>query len=99
VAEFEALFKALIWLVRNNLDMEPITIYSDSQLVVNQMSRKWQIKEGGGIYTPYAQKCAQFMTQIPFIKFQWIPRDKNEFADALTKRALEEVGITAVLRK
>jgi len=94
VGEYGSLSKLLDWL--DNQPVEDITIYSDSQLVVNQMSGSWLIKKGS--YKPYAEDCLNWLTQnsdmwSSRIRFKWIPREEN-LADRLTVEALNEVGIT-----
>ena len=46
VAEYAALLNALLFIDKKWGTDQDIEVYSDSQLVVNQMNRKWQIKSG-----------------------------------------------------
>ena len=93
VAEYCALIEAFALIKRHfhNLFDCDITIYGDSQLVINQMAGDWGMKHG--LYVEYAVRAKQISTEFPFIKYVWIPREKNDFADKLSKRALAEVGI------
>lgn len=90
VAEYAALFEALK-LIKEKFGTTPdITVFSDSQLVIKQMNREWPVRQG--LYVEMAQKALHFATQFPMITYVWIPRDRNTFADALSKRALAEKG-------
>jgi len=89
VSEYQALYKLFEWLDKQ--PVEDITIYSDSQLLVNQMSRKWKVKSG--LYLPYYEQCVIWMMQNidlwgDRIKFDWIPREMNLEADELSKKEL-----------
>jgi ribonuclease HI len=85
VAEYGALLNAL-GVVKKTFGTDvDVRIYSDSQLVVNQMKRAWQMKSG--LYFDMAQKALHFATQFPSITYTWIPRERNTFADALSRRS------------
>lgn len=74
--------------------LQKIKIYGDSQLVVNQMNGIW--KSRGGAYVPYMQKAKELRSQINSmceVKFIWIPREKNERCDFLSKKVLKDKGI------
>jgi ribonuclease HI len=65
----------------------PATVYGDSQLVINQLNGKWDVN--GGIYLPYYRLAAQLLQPLkPRVTLQWILRDQNILADALSKSAL-----------
>ena len=93
VAEYAALRIALK-LIMEKFDVMKhlVEFYSDSQLVVMQMKRKWDMK--GGLYFDEAQRCLHLATAFPNITYTWIPREKNFYADELSKRALREAGLT-----
>jgi len=64
--------------------VETGVIYSDSQLIVNQMNGKWSA--GQGTYLPYYRLAAkEFITFSEFMSIKWIPREQNEIADELSK--------------
>lgn len=62
-------------------------IRGDSQLVVNQLQRKWRIK--AGLYYNEALRAMDLLKQIRAKRVQvniaWIPRDQNQECDALSK--------------
>lgn len=92
LAEYAALARAFKLLQKHFNVMESfVEIFSDSQLVVNQMKRKWSVHSG--LYFDTAQICLHQSTEFPNIAYTWIPRERNIYADELTKRALREVGI------
>ena len=70
--------------------IDPAIVYSDSQLVINQMTGKWRVNSG--LYVDYCLKCRDLIKGKP-ITFEWIPREKNGIADALSKKILTDKGI------
>ena len=87
VAEYGALWYVLDWFIKNDNHAAKIIIYGDSQLVINQMSGAWRIKEGA--YTKAAWTCKAMRDRFLNVKFKWIPREDNEMCDALSKAALD----------
>jgi ribonuclease HI len=95
VAEYAALNMGLeSFLKLNHTETIYLNVYGDSQLVINQMNKKWKIKEG--LYEPYARKAQELVRKIrnhrTVIQFDWIPREKNEECDILSKMHLK-VGV------
>ena len=87
VSEYCALLAFINWYSKNIKDNEIATIYSDSQLVVNQMSGRWKIKEG--LYKPFAVIAKTEINKKGYrFMFKWIPREKNTEADKLSKEAI-----------
>lgn len=93
VAEWCALGLALRWLLdeyKSNCQGKTLIIHGDSKLVCNQLTRSWNCN------TPHLQKlrdrCWEILGQLGFENWRaaWIPREKNEKADALSKRAYVE---------
>ena len=67
-------------------------IHGDSKLVINQLGGKW--KSHGGLYVPYMQKAKELLKPLKGrVKFQWIPREKNEMCDGLSKDVLRNRGV------
>ncbi len=95
VAEYAGLVAFLEWYQSQNC-LEKTTVSSDSQLLVNQMKGTWKVKKG--LYIPYYEKATSLALQIEGVgrklfEFKWISRDDNQLADALSVKALAEVGI------
>jgi ribonuclease HI len=86
VAEYRALIWILETLIKHGLHERLIYIYGDSQLVVMQMSGKWRIKFG--YYVDYAREAKELFKVFKNTLIQWIPREKNEYADKLSKGEL-----------
>lgn len=98
VGEYSGLIAFLNWyiatmkaLASRQLTKRPV-IYSDSRLLINQMTRSWRAKRG--LYLPYYNKAANLIRQNNLdLSFWWIPRRQNREADRLSKDALLKAGI------
>lgn len=86
-SEYFALLDALDALERHHLTNKDIIIYTDSQVLARQMSGEWKAVKG--FYLEYYLKAKSVKEKFPNIKFQWIPREENEEADALTREVYE----------
>lgn len=86
VGEHMALQKALETLRVSNVDLtQPVNIYGDSMLVVNQVNRKWKVKKKH--LQPIVKKTQQLLEGVNW-KLTWIPRGKNHRADKMSNVAL-----------
>jgi ribonuclease HI len=65
-------------------------IHGDSNLVINQLSGKWRIKKG--LYLSIAIETKELLAYLRGLGWQfsfcWIPREKNEECDVLSKMAV-----------
>ena len=86
-SEYTALAEALKKLKQLGLDGD-ITVRSDSQLLVGQMSKGWKVKGGG--YVVKLAEVKELMRGLGSVTFEWVPREQNEEADLLTRVAYEE---------
>ena len=95
-AEYQAFLAAATWIknrvVAESLQNQPIESLEfllDSKLVVEQLSKRWKIKEPRML--ALAQACWQLLKEInvPYT-IGHIPREKNAQADALVNQALDE---------
>lgn len=86
VGEYYGLLKALEYLLENKLENETIFIEGDSNMVIMQMSGRWRIKKG--IYRDIALKTKETVNRFKNIMFIWVPREENEWADELSKKAI-----------
>lgn len=92
VAEYSGFTDALHWLRENNLNKKEIQVFGDSMLVINQMFGDWKIRKG--FYKPIAILAKEMISQsFPKITGSWIPREKNDIADELSKAELIKQGI------
>jgi ribonuclease HI len=94
VAEYMALEEILKYLKQNTFKENLISIYGDSNLVIQQMSGKWRIKHG--LYKESAIRCKSLVTELSGkyqLNFKWIPREINQEADRLSKRSLKDNNV------
>ena len=88
VAEYVGLINLLRYLIENNLTNQSTCIYGDSQLVINQTNHKYRIKSERLL--SYFNKTKILLSQFENISISWIPREKNNEADKLSKKGYEE---------
>ena len=64
-----------------------LNVYGDSNLVIQQMNKKWKIREGA--YAPWAKQAVELVKALRkrqnTINFSWIPRILNQECDELSK--------------
>lgn len=88
VAEYVAVGKALKW-ARDNTDVAAkVALYTDSQLVVKQISGEWACN--AETLKPLMGRCQQYMRELG-ATLEWIPREQNEEADLLTRRTFKDI--------
>jgi ribonuclease H / adenosylcobalamin/alpha-ribazole phosphatase len=85
VAEYQGLLAGL----RAALELEPaaVEVRMDSKLVVEQMSGRWQVKHPD--LKPLHGEGRALARALPAVKFGWIPREKNSYADRLANEAMD----------
>ena len=89
VAEYSAAAEALRALMPQR--GEEIVLRGDSKLVVEQLNGRWQV--GGGLYLPYYELAQELTQEFTRLNIEWVPREENARADALSKKALSERGV------
>jgi probable phosphoglycerate mutase len=80
-------------LLSTSLELKPSKIIwkLDSKLVVEQLSKKWKIKEPR--MQDLAKKCWMLLQKLPCAyQFNHIPREENKEADALVNQALDALS-------
>lgn len=67
-----------------------LKIYGDSQLVINQLNRDWACNKEH--LQKLRQRCDAILQELrlPAWIAEWIPREQNEAADALSREAYEK---------
>ena len=83
LAEYEAVIRTLTWAAQQD-HQGPTVLFSDSQLVVQQISGVW------GCYAPHLNPMrdrAAALVQTLSATLRWIPRSDNARADALVRQA------------
>jgi probable phosphoglycerate mutase len=98
VAEYSALVAGL----RAVVDLDPsadVVARMDSKLVVEQMSGRWEIKHEDmrRLALEARDLCAEIRDAGGSVSFEWIPREKNKAADALSNDAMDGKSIHRVL--
>lgn len=83
VSEYAALVSAMEWLISNNFSHRDIQFFGDSKLTVMQMNGRWRAKKGA--YLNYYRRGSNLLPKFTNIKFDWIPREQNAYADILSK--------------
>jgi ribonuclease HI len=86
-AEYTALVEVLRRIKELRIEGD-VVIRSDSQLLVGQMSRGWEVKRGG--YLEKLREARDLLKEFGSVKFEWIPRKQNEEADLLSRIAYEK---------
>ena len=56
-----------------------------SSLIINQISGKWKVRSES--LAPYQSYIEQLSEQIEELRYTYLPREENQFADALAKLA------------
>lgn len=70
----EAEYLALLWALEYVSIAGDLTIYSDSQLVVNQVNGHWRVKSLN--LQAFCIKAQEFMEGRP-VTLEWVPREQN----------------------
>ncbi len=92
-AEYQALIAALEWLRANQEKLGeraagPVVFKLDSKLVVEQVNKRWKIKEAR--LRNLAEKCWALLATITIpTKITHVLRSRNADADALANQALD----------
>ncbi|MHB8110390.1 MAG: ribonuclease HI family protein [Syntrophorhabdaceae bacterium] len=84
MAEYEALLRALEIAVNDSV--KNVTVYTDSQLVANQINGTYKIKNM--VLFQYVRKIQQIIGNFDRFAINYIPREKNRDADKLAKDAI-----------
>lgn len=89
-AEYTAVIDALDWLIENQPAAEKINFYLDSQLVVEQLNRRYKIKQKHlqELFAAVQERLAKISQPVAF---HYIPRQQNKLADKLVNQALDEI--------
>jgi len=84
VAEYRALCLGLEWLIENGYQGNPVQVFGDSMLVINQMNGTWKAR-GGRYYSDYL-RAVELREQFDQVTFTWVRREQNQIADDLSKK-------------
>ncbi|AJE67903.1 bifunctional RNase H/acid phosphatase [Corynebacterium glutamicum] len=85
VAEYRGLLEGLK--AARELGATSVEVFMDSKLVVEQMSGRWKIKHPD--MKVLAIEAREIASGIESVSYNWIPREKNKRADALSNVAMD----------
>ena len=88
LGEYMGAIKALEYLAEEGLTSDSVIIRGDSKLVVEQSSGRWKVKSPA--IAPLNARIRELALKFADLKFEWVPREQNRDADALTNLALAE---------
>ena len=92
VAEYSGFLSILEYLLSKELDDQSIKILGDSKPVIEQMKGNWRMKKG--FYIATAKKAKETLKRFrKKPKLIWIPREKNNIADELSKAEFKKAGV------
>ncbi|PKA46295.1 hypothetical protein AXF42_Ash021697 [Apostasia shenzhenica] len=74
-----------------------IQVFSDSQLVVNQVNRTFETKDE--VLKKYLQLARSLISQFEDFSLTHIPREENQVADRLAKEGLPDLHRTQVFER
>lgn len=86
IAEYHAAIRALTW--AEGAGVHDVILRTDSQLVVNQVSRAWACK-AANLWPLLAELTA--LVAATRARVEWVPREQNARADALSRQAYAAV--------
>ncbi len=96
VAEYEAFINALKQIKRLGWGQDKIIIYTDSQLLHNQVNDEWKV---GPEMLPLYKKAKALMNSVPFFEVRKIPRNQNRVAHRATKAAYYEARLAQLKKR
>ena len=88
-AEYEAVALALQEAKRHGLAKRGIEVRLDSQLVAEQLSNNYQVKEPT-LWPQYMKVHNLLVAHFPGAVFTYIPREQNKEADRLVNEAIDQ---------
>lgn len=88
-AEYLGLIAALTWLKDHQTGLTAVDFYSDSQLIIRQLTGHYKVKSPNlkPLFTTAKNLIGQIKVPISFLD---IRRGKNELADALANQAMDQ---------
>jgi len=89
VTNNQAEYKGLIGGLKHvsTLDLPNLLVEGDSNLVINQVSGTWRVKNDG--LKILHEEVHEYLNKIKDIRFQHIPRNENKRADQLANEAMD----------
>jgi broad specificity phosphatase PhoE/ribonuclease HI len=92
VAEYSGLIAGLRAAVKEGAQSAEARL--DSKLVVEQMSRRWQVKQPH--LQPLVREATELARQLGDVRYTWVPRARNAHADRLANEAMDaQAGVAS----
>ena len=88
VAEYTGMIKALKWLIEHGYEGVDLVVRGDSQLSIRQMQGVYEVRAPR--IMPLYEEALRLTKRFQKVRFQWIPRERNEEADMLSQLALRD---------
>lgn len=88
VAEYVGAIRALEWLAAVPFRGD-VRVRGDSELVIRQVHGEYEVKAEH--LRPYHERLVQLAGLFRHVEFEWISRDENRRADALSKAGIASV--------
>ncbi len=88
VAEYRGLLAGLS--AAHELGARRVAVRMDSKLVVEQMKGTWQVKNPA--LRELAHDAASLRSEFADVSFEWIPRERNKYADRLANEAMDKAA-------
>lgn len=85
VAEYRGLIAGLTEAAE--LGASDVRVFMDSKLVVEQMSGRWKVKHPD--LAELHRQARDIAGRFDFIRYEWIPRERNKHADRLANEAMD----------
>lgn len=85
-AEYLAMITGLKLALNNNFNT--VKVYSDSELLVNQINGKYKVKAKN--LQPLFNQVLDVLDEFETFKVSWIPREENSSADNLAKQGSKQ---------
>lgn len=86
VAEYAGMLAALSW--AEKLGLEDLILYSDSELVVRQLSGEYRVRARH--LRPLHRRIRALEDGLSGLEIRHVSREENQAADALANRAIDE---------
>jgi len=87
VAEYTAMIRGMAYLLHTGYRGR-ITVRGDSQLTIRQMRGEYKVRARRLI--PLHKKAVELKGNFEAVTLEWVPREANEEADQLSRRAFDE---------
>jgi len=87
-------YRALIALLETALEQgaADLTIYGDSQVVIGDVTGP--DANAASVLRAYRDRARALLARIERVSLRWVPRHKNQIADALSQRALQPSSLS-----